>query len=242
MLIKTRGIVFRTRKYSETSVISDIYTEAKGLRTYIASGVRTQKARISAGLLQVMSLVDIVAYHRDDQAMTRLKEIKAAYVFHNIPFDIRREAVGMFMIELARNTIHGHEEYPDLFDFLFENFAYLDETPHPVSNLHLHFALHLCSFMGFMPGEFYSEASPFFDLQEGVFVEQTPHHPHWIGPELAEKMSLLLDATKETCHAIAMNRQERKVLLKSLLEFYRLHIEHFPAMHSHEILEVVLAE
>lgn len=38
MQIKTRGIVFRSVKYGESSVIADIFTEEKGLHTFIAGG------------------------------------------------------------------------------------------------------------------------------------------------------------------------------------------------------------
>ena len=42
MIIKTRGIILRTVKYSETSVIADIFTEGAGLRSYIISGMRAR--------------------------------------------------------------------------------------------------------------------------------------------------------------------------------------------------------
>jgi DNA repair protein RecO (recombination protein O) len=47
MVIKTRGIVLRAIKYSETSVIADIFTEQFGLRSYIISGVRTSKSKVA---------------------------------------------------------------------------------------------------------------------------------------------------------------------------------------------------
>jgi DNA repair protein RecO (recombination protein O) len=240
MLINTRGIVLKTKKYSETSVIADIFTEAKGLRTYIVSGVRTQRSKISAGLLQIMSPVELVAYHRDDQDMTRLKEIKAHYVLRSIPFDVRKSAVGMFMIEVARKTIREHEENPDLFDFLLENFLYLDETAH-FANLHLQFMASLTTYLGFMPGEEYSPDTPCFDLREGVFVEDKPAHPHWIMPELASMFYQLLTMPRERSHEIALNRQQRKQLLQHLLDYYRLHIENFPIIHAHSVLEEVLS-
>src|SRR5690606_27448832 len=88
MLLKTRGIVFRSVKYSETSLIVDIYTEEKGLRKYIISGVRKARSSVSAGLFQVMSLVDIVGYEREGKDLNRLKEIRPAYIFRAIPFDL----------------------------------------------------------------------------------------------------------------------------------------------------------
>ncbi|MDX1408425.1 MAG: recombination protein O N-terminal domain-containing protein, partial [Saprospiraceae bacterium] len=38
MLIKTRGIVLRKLKYSETSIIADLLTEEFGRMSYIISG------------------------------------------------------------------------------------------------------------------------------------------------------------------------------------------------------------
>ena len=52
-----------------------------------------------------MSLVNLVVYHRDDRDLTRIKEVKASHVYQNLPFDVRKSAVGQFMIEIARKTI-----------------------------------------------------------------------------------------------------------------------------------------
>ena len=104
MIFKSLGIVFRTVKYSETSVIADIYTQERGMRSYIISGVRAKQARTSMSILQVMSLVDIVAYGREDKSLNRIKEIKSAYVYQTLPYDVRKTAIGMFILELARKT------------------------------------------------------------------------------------------------------------------------------------------
>lgn len=240
MLIKTRGIVFKAKKYSETSLIVDIFTEEKGLRSYIVSGVRTQRPTVSAGLLQPMTPVEIVAYHRDDQDLTRLKEVKPHHVFQSIPFDIRRSSVGLFMVEVARNTVHGHEAQPVLFDFLLYNFVFLDETMHPIANLHLHFMAHLTEFLGFLPGGDFGPDSPFFDLQEGVFTHEKPPHQYWLTELAAGKLYQLLMLPLERCHEVFFERDERRFFLKNMLMYYRLHIENFPTVHSHEVLEEVL--
>ncbi len=240
MLIKTRGIVLKTKKYSETSIIADIYTEEKGLRSYIISGVRSKKARVSAGLLQITSLVDIVAYHREGKDLTRLKEIRPHHVYRSIPFNMFKGAVGMFMVELAHKTIRGEEAQQGLFDFLLSNFVFLDETPHPIANLHLHFLINLTEHLGFLPSDAFSEDSPVFDLREGRFLRSAPTHPYWLAPEIGGKFSQLLQLPKEQCHTVLFSRQERKSLLQGILNYYRHHIENFPPIHSHEILEEVL--
>lgn len=240
MLIKTRGIVLKTIKYGESSIIADIYTEEKGLRKYIISGVRSQKARVRASLLQVMSLVEMVVYDREDRDLNHIKEIRASYVYHSLPFDVRKGAIALFIAEIARKTIHDTEENPQLFDFLFETFRHLDETTAPVNNIHLHFLLELSGFLGFLPGGAHSKQTPFFDLQEGIFVADRPVHQHYLDEDFSKMVSALLHASIYSCHEIRIENVQRRKFLQYLLDYYRLHIDYLPEIHAHQVLQEVL--
>lgn len=240
MLIKTRGIIFRSIKYSETSVISDIFTEEKGLRSFIISGVRTKKAKVSASVLQVMTLVDMVAYFRDDKDLHRIKEIKADRVYASLPFDIVKGAVGLFMAELARKTIRESEQNQALFNFLYDTYVLLDETANPVNNFHLSFMIELSGFLGFMPEGIFGNGSVYFDLEEGVFVENVPQHLHYLDKDQSALLNLFLKTNMQESHNINTSRSSRKALLNNLLLFYKLHIENFQNINAHLILEEVL--
>jgi len=241
MLLKTRGIVLRSVKYSETSIITDIFTEAKGLRSYIISGVRSKNARTKASLLQHMSLVDLVVYHRDDKQLTRIKEIKSAYVYQSIPFDVIKGAIGLFMTELAQKTIVEKEENKTLFDFLFYNFQFLDSTTESVANLHLHFMLELSTILGFMPNGNIEDNGSYFDLKEGTFTSSEPSHLNVLSPELAIYLDAILRTPKDKVHSIAIPKNHRKELLNGLLDYYKLHIENLSTINAHLILETVLS-
>ena len=239
MLIKTRGIVFRNQKYGESSVIIDVYTEEKGLQTYMVHGVRTAKARVSASLVQVMSLVELVSDIRDDRTLLHIKEIRPEIVYQSIPFDLKKGAVGLFMIEMARKSIREIEENRPLFDFLHRSFLFLDQTLQPVANFHLYFLCELAVFMGFQPDGTASSETPFFDLQEGYFISSIPNHPNYMEEAHSLLLSQLLESTPETVGDIPLTRPDRKVLLHHLMDYYRLHIEHFPTIHSYQVLESV---
>lgn len=240
MLLHTRGIVFRALKYGETSVIADIFTEEKGLRSFIGGGVRKAKTRMSFGLFQPMTVVDLVCYFRDaDEHLNRLKEMRASEVFSRIPFDIRRGAVALFMAEICRKSIHAGEENPALFEFLLDYLRWLDGTEQPIANLHLHFLLHLSGHLGFQPqGELGGEV--FFDLQEGVFMPVQPLHALYLEPQQAMPLLELLDKPLHHCHEVALVRGARKDLLNGLLRFYQLHVPGFSDIHTPEVLEMVM--
>ncbi|MCK5776981.1 MAG: recombination protein O N-terminal domain-containing protein, partial [Bacteroidales bacterium] len=57
MIEKTKGIVVKTTKYSETSLVVKIFTEAFGMRTYLVRGVRKRKSKNGLNLFQPLSIL-----------------------------------------------------------------------------------------------------------------------------------------------------------------------------------------
>ena len=75
MTHKTKGIVLRTIKYGETSVVVTIFTELFGVQTYMVNGVRTtKKSSAKANHFQPGAILDLVVYHNDLHSMQRIKE------------------------------------------------------------------------------------------------------------------------------------------------------------------------
>ena len=240
MLITTRAIIFRATKYQETSLILDAYTELKGLRKYIISGVRKAKARTPASLLQVMNLVEIVAYEREDREINRLKEVRLAYPYQRIPFDFTRGTLGLFMAEVARKTVRERENNPALFQFLYRSFQFLDQTEEALANVHLHFLLELSTYLGFMPSGEWTVQTPIFDLQEGQFISMLPGHPHYLTEEKSAWVHQLLHLDKVHAWEIKIPKKYRLELLRELLLYYRLHLEGIGEVNSLEVLREVM--
>src|SRR4030095_3209256 len=145
MLQKTAGIVFRTIKFSETSVVSKIYTERFGMQSYIINGVRSPKSRFKASLLQSLSLLEMEVYYRENRNLNRIKEFQPAYIFKSIPFDVVKSSVGLFMIDVLSKSIREEEPNTGLFQFIFEKVTSLDECEQLPPEFLLHFLIRLYS-------------------------------------------------------------------------------------------------
>lgn len=256
MTIKTRGIVIRAVKYGETSLIVDVLTEAKGLRTYIVSGVRQSKSKIGAALLQVPSLVALEAYERENantQKINRLREIKPAYIFQKIPFDVQRGTVALFMAEVVRRIIREDgvgEEHETMFNFIFEAFHFLDTTEQSFANLHLGFLVALSHFLGFYPlqnienqqvTEFTEGGinGEVFDMKEGIFRTDTVGHRDFMNEYQTKLFKLLLQTDFFNTHTLHFSRSERQMLVKDLLTFFSFHIEQMGKINTHLILQEI---
>lgn len=239
MLTKTRGIVFRRIPYSETSIITDIFTEQHGLMSYIIGGVRKARPSTSASLLQVMSVVDILAYHSDKDKLHRIREMKPAYVYQSIPLDVRKNAILMFLAELCSRAIRETEENQGLFRMILEELIRLDQASENYNDIHLEFMVKLADQLGFGPSPNYSTTNPCFDMIGGEFISGPPvHHMQYVqdGADIAA----LINQARGASESHGFNRSRRNQLIDHLVLYFRIHIDNMKEIRSHLILREVL--
>lgn len=215
-------------------------TEAGGRRSFIIGGVRKSGARISAGLLKPMALVDIVAYNRPDKTLNRLKEVRPAFVYQRLPFELVRGTIGLFMVELILKTVRESDSDDGLFGFVLESFIGLDQSDFPVSNWHLSFALHLAGLLGFTPSGTWSKQTPNFDLKDGQFVDGELSNPAILKESLSKQFGALLDNSLQESHLIRSTKTDRLELADAVMRFYQLHIEGFRGLNCLEVLKTVM--
>ena len=243
-LHKTKGIVLRTVKYGETSVIVLVFTEKFGVQSYLVNGVRTstKKGSGKANLFQPSAILDLIVYHNESKNLQRLKEFKWSYLYHHILSDVPKNAVALFMVELLTKCLKQPEANADLFNFCEDAFIHLDESNNAVmANFPLFFALHLANFFGFRISDHYSEENPILDLQEGMFVSDRPHHPHFLEGKQAEITNELLKVMQPSeLEDLKLNHDFRRQLLHTYETYYALHIQDFGTMKTLPVLKEVL--
>ncbi|MEC5148110.1 DNA repair protein RecO [Chitinophaga sp. 212800010-3] len=243
MLHKTRGIVLRTVKYGETSLVVSIFTELFGIQSYMVNGARSAKPKAAKGnLLQPGNILEMVVYHNDNKNLQRISEYKPGYIYHTIQLNVVKNTVTLFIIELLQKCLKQPEQQTELYYFTENILQLLDISATPVvANLPLYYTLKVGEHLGFRLNGHFSEYTPYLDLQEGTFTDLPPHHSYHLDPVNSELTDKLFQcAAVEHLAAIAMNKERRRKLLYAYLEFFRLHIPDFTEMHSPPILHEIL--
>ena len=239
MLIKVNGLVTRCIKYAESSLIFDLYTKDFGRVSMIIGGVRKKRTRIPASIFQLMNWIEVVVYLKDPKTLNRVKEARPIVHYKDLPFNLRKRSIGLFMTEVIQKTIREHEPNHALFQFLHDTYLFLDRSEQPVENLHLVFLLQLTQYLGFLPHGVYSEEKPYLDLLKGSFESQ--QHPVYTLDKGASKLlSDLNQHVAATCHHLLITREQRQNLIQSLITFYKLHLDKMPEIQTHAILADVL--
>jgi DNA repair protein RecO (recombination protein O) len=244
MVHKTKGIVLRTVKYGETSVIVTILTELFGLQSYLVNGVRTSKGKggSKAGMFQPAAMLDLVIYHQESKNLNRLKEYSWSFLYRNILSDVISNSIALFMIELLQKCLKQPEANPELYYFMEDALTSLDQGERNVqANFPLFFALHLAGFFGLRIDDNYSEKRNYLDLKEGYFAGEKPLHPHYLDPALSEVTAHLLKIKQPAELAdLPLNKDKRRLLLEAYEDFYSLHLQGFTPLKTLPILRTLL--
>jgi DNA repair protein RecO (recombination protein O) len=241
----TKGIVIRIVKYGETSLIVTIFTELFGVQSYLVNGVRTssKKGHGKANLFQPGAILELVAYHNDLKNLQRLREFRWGYVYRHIFFDILKNAVALFMVELLQKCLKQPEANANLFYFIEDAFVHLDgASERVVANYPLFFALHLAGFLGFRIQNDQTEKTPILDLREGLFVSEQPaHHDSLDQPYSGITSQLLQVRVPEELQDLPLNQENRRILMQAYQAFYILHVPDFGVMRTLPVLQTMLA-
>ena len=243
MLQKTRGIVVRSIKYGETSLIINIFTEQYGLCAYMVQGVRSnQKKNMRTGLLQVSSLLDFVADHKPNRNLQHIREFQAAYIYKSVQEEIIKNSIATFSVELLQRLLPQEEVMPDLFRFAYHYFISLDKAAtSSVANYPLFFIIQCGKHLGYNVLGNYSAQTPYLDSIEGTFSS----HPPVAGLSLLDNdvpaiNQLINIESIEQLADIPMNAAMRNRLLDWYIQFLQHHTQHLSGLKSLEILRIIL--
>lgn len=220
MLYKTKGIVFRFTRYSESSIIVNIFTAQFGLQGYIVKGIRSKSSKGKIALYQPLSLLDLVVYHRENAGLMHIREAKCLHIYKHIPGDLRKTTIALFLNEILNRGVKEESHATDLCDFLIASMIELDNTSR-VENFHLIFLVRLSRWLGFQPQDV-------DELLEGRRLEANEQRA----------LSDLLKADFDT--VLQITNSERRTLLDVLVFFYARHIDGFGHLKSVSVLREIL--
>ena len=236
MLHNVKGIILRTTKYTDNSIIVSAYTDLFGLQTYMARGIHSKTSKVKANYFQGLMVLDMIVTKTEKHRMERINEVTASHSLSQ-QYDFAKSSIALFLNELLCKTIHEEEANPNLFEFLVHAFDLLALKDTNCSNFHLAFMLQFSKYLGFYPSENYSTENKLFDQLEGRFLHEQPHHVHYLDQPLSRYIYELMKTKFETCEQVKINNSERKQLVLALLDYYKLHNSLTADLTSHLVLE-----
>lgn len=151
MIHKTEGIVLKTLKFGESSLITTIFTRNYGLKSFILKAGRTAKSRKKHSYFQPLSCIDLVFYEKESRDLQKITESSVAHFFHRIQTDPGRIALGIPIIDIFARCVKEQEENIPLYEFLKTILIHIDQQPDRLVHVFLFYLIHLSLHLGFFP-------------------------------------------------------------------------------------------
>jgi len=236
MIVQTPAIVISSLKYGDKSIILKLFTREEGLKAFIIKNAFSSKNRQSSFFLP-LSFVEVIYDSKNKKQLNYLKEARPLIHYKSIHSNPYKKAIALFLSEILNTLLSEEEKDLFLYDFLENSFLGFDEKQTGFADFHLWFMLNLTRFLGFYPNRSYAEKG-YFDLENGIFTNEIS------SVSIIEKSDLelfekLLEFDFNQSENNLFNREQRNVLLKIIIRYYKLHIAGFRQPKSLEVLTQV---
>ena len=147
-LSKTEGIVTKTTKYSETSLIVTVITRDYGKISAIANNVRSSKSHMLMGL-QLFSFSEIVFYEsRSKTGLYKLNEMSVIESFGNIRTDLEKLAYASYFAEVANSAVSEDNPDEEILRLLLNTLFALDRDLCPMNKIKTVFEWRIAAISG----------------------------------------------------------------------------------------------
>jgi DNA repair protein RecO (recombination protein O) len=238
-VVTTNAIVLSSLKYGDTSLIVKCYTQEEGVKTYLIRGVlKPKKSGLKAAYFQPLTQLRIVANHNSKNTLNSIKEVQVIHPYRTFHTDIVKQSVVLFLSEVLSNSIQEEEQNLALYEYLETAFIWLDVHDR-VANFHLLFLLNLSGFLGFYP-DTSDKNKKGFDLLEGVFSDNI-HEKNVISKNDFYQFKKLLGIIFDTLEKVTYSKEERQLVLKVIIQYFKLHLDSFRNPKSLQVLEIVFS-
>lgn len=236
-IITTKAIVLSALKYSDTSLIVKCFTEEEGLKSYLVRGVlKAKKGGIKSAYFQPLNQLQLIANHSIKSNLHAIKEVHVLHPYKSFQTDIVKQSVVLFLSEILSSVIQEEEQNTQLYSYLENAFLWLDGSKNS-SNFHLLFLLNLSYFLGFYPDVSQKELTG-FNLFEGNFSNNYLDKNVITGNDFYQ-FKKLLGINFDTIENVSFSKNERQLVLKIIIQYFKLHLEGFRTPKSLQVLETV---
>ena len=241
MITKTRGIVLRSVRFGESSLIVDVLTKSSGRVSFMVHIPKTSKGKIKKQYFQPMTLLDFEYDFRQRSNLQRIKDVRVSLPYSSIPIDPAKSCISLFLSEFIYYATRNEQENPTLFTYISTSLEWLDNAYEDFANFHLVFMMRLGKFLGFHP--FLEDFTPgcFFDLRNGYFTLSMPLHTDFLNAADAGHLYNLMRMNFDTMKLFKLSHDDRNRITEIVLRYYKLHLPNMPELQSFDILREVFA-
>ena len=237
LLQKTEGIVLKSIKYSDTSIITKIFTREFGEYSFIIRGVRGKNNKSKSNIFQPLQILELDIYYHPDKNILKLREYRPAFIYQKIYTDIVTQSTAIFMLETISKCIQEHEVNTELYDFFRMKLTDIDIQGQITPLDPQLYLLGLVEILGITPSTEQSNANllGYFNLETALFEPEPSYYQICLNQKDSQLFHSFINKEE-----ITYTKSERLKILDALINYFKIHISGFKQLNSLEIIRQLL--
>ena len=233
MIVRTEGLVLRTHKMGETSLVVVVFTKAWGKVRLAAKGARRPKSKFGAAC-QPITLGSYVFYRKEGRDLQTASEGAITYTFDVIKADYVRLGYGSAVCDLLDQMTIEDDPNAFLMGITLDCLRWLEEVPPEKLELPLwYFQIKAAGCLGYRPhlsgcaatGERLGGSRAWFSPEDGGTVKQrTDGVGVWLDGESIAFLEHLQTHTPDRIDTEAFDRIDRNPCRLAIRLFLKYHL------------------
>lgn len=236
MIETTEAIVLNAKKFGDSSKIISLFTKDFGIITVLAKGAFQAKSKYGSAL-EPLSYSLITFYRKPNRELHLLSSAELIIPMTRISDSFEHLSVGLLILETISQSFEHHEPNIDLFNFLINALAYLNQLPDNPFPLFVSSQLYLAGLLGFAIN-FESEddgnlaksknINYIFSIEEGSFTLQDRiNRPasFRFNESAFTSISKISSLSLDFVCSVPISEKDKRELLDFFIRFFSYHLE-----------------
>lgn len=217
MKIIDKAFVLQRTSYSETSYVVKCFTKNHGLKSFLIQGAKKKYAN----LIQSLSPIEFTYTFKNEEQLAKMYDVSFFYQPTSIQNSTKKTSIIFFQNEVLKNVIFEGEIDKQLFEFIFEEYCWLNENEN-LSNYIIYWLFQLIVYLGFDPKE----------IQENDFS--------YLGSKTL--FNEFKSFSKNDVLTSTISKEIRAKIIEVILQYYKEKIPNFNSIKSLEVFHTIWYE
>jgi DNA repair protein RecO (recombination protein O) len=237
MFVTTKGIVLRTYPFKDNKLISKIYTEDRGLVSFI---IRKNKDQII--LSQPLNIVEITYRESNTHSLFYITDCSADYVYRDLMTNGEKLSFALLISEVLNKCLT--EINIELFHFIINSFKWFDNTKGSIQGFDILFLIKFCNMNGIQPSSINLdlEAPYALDIIEGKYINNiiNINLPHIIPQKESAIIYELSILEYDNLSMYTIVEEKSSIILDYLIKYISIHLADISKLNSIKILKQLI--
>ncbi len=174
--------------------------------------------------------------YRESRNVQHLVDVRIAAHTNDLAVDFHKQNVAILLADVLHRCTKDLEPDQDMFQYVWHAVLMFDSVDKAAVNFHLYFLTHLMKYLGFEPGNQWSDDNRYLDMDSGLFVADAHINSSCLTERESGIIYRFMNFSADEIPEKGFSNQDRRQGIEAVLNYFDHHIPNFGKLKSYKVL------